>query len=158
YQPAAYKIGLAIVSMLVPVFFLLAARAAGLAWDTSLLATAFGLLVWWGGPAQETLKAGDFELLLAALAILAPVGLLIRFHRAPSLICWLGMLVTAGLAWFAQPLLLPILLPLLLLYYLSIGAKHPSLTWHLALLAGELGALAVNLFWLIDWVNFWWLR
>ena len=158
YQPAAYKTGLAIVSMLVPIFFLMAARAAGLAWSTSLLATTFGLLVWWGAPAQETLRAGDFELLLAALAILAHVCFLIRFHTAPSLICWLGMLVTAAIAWFAQPLLLPILLPLLLLYYLSIGAKHPSLTWHLALLASELGALALNLFWLIDWVNFWWLR
>jgi hypothetical protein len=158
YKPAAYKIGLAIISMLVPLFLLLASRAAGLERGTSLLATLLGLLIWWGKPAQETLQAGDFELLLAALAILAHVGLLIQFHRAPGLFCWLGMLATAGLAWFAQPLLLPILLPLLLLYYLSIGAKHPSLTWHLALLASELGALALNLFWLIDWVSFWWLR
>lgn len=158
YQPAAYKIGVAIVSMLVPFFLLIAGRGAGLAPATSLLATFFGLLVWWGVPAQETLKAGDFEILLAALAILAHVGLLIRFHHAPSLACWLSMLTTAALAWFAQPLLLPILLPLLLLYYLSIGARHPSLTWHLALLASEVAALALNLFWLIDWVNFWWLR
>ena len=158
YQPVAYKIGLAMVSLLVPFCLLVAARGAGLSPGASLLATALGLLVWWGGPAQETLKAGDFELLLAALAILVHVGLLIRFHRAPGLACWIGMLVSGALAWFAQPLLLPILLPLLLLYYLSIGAKHPSLTWHLALLASEAGALALNLFWLIDWVNFWWLR
>jgi uncharacterized protein YkuJ len=158
YEPAAYKIGLAVVSMLVPFFFMVAARGVGLSPLTSLLATALGLLLWWGGPSQEALKAVDFELLLAALAILSHVGLLIHFHRAPGFLCWLGMLDSGWLAWFAQPLLLPILLPLLLIYYLTVGAKHASLIWHLALLVSELGALALNLFWLSDWVEFWWLR
>jgi hypothetical protein len=95
---------------------------------------------------------------VAGLAVLLHAGLLVRFHHAPGFGGWLGLLVSGALAWLAQPLLLPLFVPLWLIYYLSVGAKHPALTWHLALLAGLAGAVAVNLFWLIDWVCFWWLR
>ena len=158
YQPAAYKIGLAVISMLVPFFLFLAARAAGLGVAAGTLATALGLLVWWGGPAQAALKAGEAELLLAALALLVHCSLLVRFHVAPGLGCWFGLLVSEALTWFAQPFLLPLCVPLLLVYYLSVGAKHRSLTWHLALLGSQVGGVVLNLFWLIDWISFWWLR
>jgi hypothetical protein len=158
YQPAAYKIGLAVVSLLVPFFLFLAARTAGLSGAAGTLAAALGMLVWWGGPAQAAFKAGEVEPLLAALALLVHCGLLVRFHVAPGVGCWLGLLLSAALTWFAQPFLLPLCVPLLLVYYLSVGVKHRSLTWHLALLGSQVGGVAVNLFWLLDWLAFWWLR
>jgi hypothetical protein len=158
YYPQAYKIGLAVVALLVPFCLFLAARAANACLPAAGLATALGLLVWWGNPSQEALRAGDIELLVAGLAVLLHAGLLVRFHQAPGFFCWFGLLVSGALAWLGQPLLLPLFVPLWLLYYLTVGAKHPALTWHLALVGSLAGSVAMNLFWLIDWVNFWWLR
>jgi hypothetical protein len=45
-----------------------------------------------------------------------------------------------------------------LIYYLTVGAKHDFLTWHFALWGVELLAVAVNLPWLTDWFDSWWLR
>ncbi len=39
-----------------------------------------------------------------------------------------------------------------------IGVKHPSWSWHAGLLFAEIGAIAINLPWLIDWASYWWLR
>jgi hypothetical protein len=95
---------------------------------------------------------------LAVLAAVVHVGLLIQFHRIASFAAWAGLLASGCLGWFAQPLLFTLLLvPLLLVYYHSVGVRH-HLGWHLALLGGLAGGLAVNLFWLIDWVEYWWLR
>ncbi len=63
----------------------------------------------------------------------------------------------ALLGWFAHPLLLVLLSPLFLVYYLSVGTRH-RLAWHLALLGGLLAAIGINGFWLLDWINYWWIR
>src|SRR5262249_36104023 len=55
------------------------------------------------------------------------------------------------------PLLFALLVPVALIYYLSIGARH-RLVWHVAILGGLALAIAGNLFWLIDWLNYWWIR
>src|SRR2546428_266891 len=76
------------------------------------LATAAGLLVWWGDAGRRALEAGDLDLHLAALAVLAQAGLLLRYDREPSLTAWLGLVLTGALAWFAHPLLVLTLSPL----------------------------------------------
>lgn len=157
YQPAAYKIGLASLCAVVPLLLMLAARGAGLGPWTACLATALGLLVWWGTPCQTALAAGDLDLLLAALAALVQAGLWVRFDRIPGLGSWLGLLLTGGLGWFAQPLLFVLLLPFFLVYYFRVGGRH-GLVWHLALLAALAGGLVANAFWLIDWAGSWWVR
>ncbi|HEX5269450.1 MAG TPA: hypothetical protein VFW33_03135, partial [Gemmataceae bacterium] len=58
YRPAAYKVGLAACCLLVPLLLTAAARGAGLSRSAALLATALGLLVWWGGPARDAVEAG----------------------------------------------------------------------------------------------------
>jgi hypothetical protein len=158
YDPAAYKIGLAISCLIVPLFVIMASWGAGLSWSSTCLATAASLLLWCGDPSRRALEAGDIDLMLAALAILAHVGLLLRFHRQPGLLTWLGMFGTGCLGWFAHPMLFLIVLPILLVYYLSIGVRHELSTWHLSLAASEVGALAINSFWLSDWLRHWWLR
>jgi hypothetical protein len=157
YRPAAYKVGLAVCCLLAPLLLTAAARGAGLSRAATALATGLGLLVWWGRPARDALDAGDVDLLLAALAALAQFGLLLRFDRAPGLGAWLGLLAAGYLGWFAHPLFFAVLLPLALVYYLTVGARH-ALVWHLALLVGLAGAVAGNAFWLRDWVAYWWIR
>ncbi|HWG47656.1 MAG TPA: hypothetical protein VN688_33135 [Gemmataceae bacterium] len=157
YCPAAYKIGLALVCVFAPLLLFTAARSVGLSRAAACLACALGLLVWWGQPCRDTLEAGEVDLLLATLLVLAQAGLLIRFHHDPGLLSWLGVVGTALLGWFAHPLLLVLLLPLFLIYYLSVGTRH-RLAWHLTLLGGLLGAIAINGFWLIDWIGYWWIR
>src|SRR5581483_8794745 len=152
YCPAAYKIGVALICALVPLLLFVAARGVGLRRGPACLACAFGLLVWWGQPNRETLESGDIDLLLAGLLVLAQSGLLIRYHSDPGLLCWMGVAACSLLGWFAHPLLLAFMMPLFLVYYLSVGTRH-RLAWHLALLGGLLGAIAVNSFWLIDWIG-----
>lgn len=157
YCPAAYKIGLAFICAAVPWFVFLAARGVGMKRASACLASVLALLVWWGQPGRETLESGDIDLLLATLMVLTQAGLLIRYHNDPGPLSWLGVVATTLGGWFAQPLLPALLLPLFLIYYLSVGARH-QLAWHLALLGGLLGSIAVNSFWLIDWIGYWWVR
>jgi len=157
FSPAAYKVGLAAACLLAPLLLLAAARGAGLSRAASALAAGLGLLAWWAQPARDALQAGDLDLLLAGLAALAQFGLLLRFDRDPGFVSWVGILAAGGLGWFAQPVFFAALLPFALVYYLSTGTRH-GLAWHLALLAGLVGAVAANAFWLRDWVAYWWLR
>jgi hypothetical protein len=157
YRPAAYKIGLALCCLLVPLLLAAAARGAGLDHGGVCLATALGLLVWWGGPCRASLEAGDLDVLLAGLAAVLHVGLMVRFHRAPGLGVWVALLASGLVGWFAQPCVSGLLLPLDLIYYLSVGARH-RLAWHLALFGALAGGVLGNAFWLIDWVSYWWIR
>jgi hypothetical protein len=157
FQPAAYKIGLALVCLLVPMLLVVAARSAGLDWWASCLAVALGQMVWWGEPAQQAFRAGEVDLMLAGLLLVAHAGLLVRFDRKPSVTSWLGLLLTGTAGWFAHPILLLVLVPLVLIYYLSAGVRHCSLTWHLALLGGQAGGVALNAPWLRDFIVNWWI-
>jgi hypothetical protein len=157
YRPAAYRLGLAACCALVPVWLWVAARGAGLARGPACVAVAAGLLVWWGTPCRGALEAGDLDLLQAALCAVAHVGLLIGFDRTPGVRLWLGLVVTAAAGWFAHPFLLILLSPLYLIYYISAGARH-RLGWHAALLGVQATALALNSFWLPEWVTSWWIR
>jgi hypothetical protein len=158
YRPEAYKIGFAVMCLLVPLFIFMTAKSIGLEHGTALVATFLGQLVWWGPHGRLAMTTGDCQLYLASLAGLSHVGMLIAFHRSSSVTAWFGLLLTGALGWFLQPLLFPIALPILLIYYLSVGAKHEFLTWHVAFWWVEILAVIVNLPWLMDWVDSWWLR
>ena len=158
YQPAVYKVGLLVICLLVPLLLVLACWGAGLSPGATFAATATGILLAWGPGGRLAIEAGECDLLLASLGVLAHCGMLVRFHRVPGLVSWLGLWLTASLVWFSQPLVYPLALPLLLSFYLSVGVRHASLTWHTSLFLAQAAALAVNLPWLVDWVNYWWLR
>ena len=157
YLPWVYKLGVAGLCLLAPCVFAGAARGAGLNRFRACLACGLGMLVWWGRPCRELLEAGDVGLLLAALAVLAQTGLLLRYHRAPGPLSAIGVALTAFLGWFASPILMVLSAPLFLLYYFTAGPRHPLL-WHVSLACGLAGAVLANLFWLLDWVNYWWIH
>jgi hypothetical protein len=157
FSPAAYKIGHALFYMLVPVLLFLATRGAGLSRGVAVLATALGQMVWWSRPGREALAAGDSDLLLAALMALTQAGLLVRYHHHPGPLSLVGVVLTGFVGWFAHPLLLALLLPVFLVFYLSAGVRH-RLVWHAPLLVGLVITVAANYFWLSDWVNNWWIR
>ncbi len=155
-RPAAYKIGVAVCCAAVPVVLALAAWAAGLGASAGCLAAAFGMLVFWGSPCRALLDGGDLDLFLAGLALVLAAAVLLRYHREPGPLAWLGLLLAAGVGCFAQPIFfLGVLLVLLLIWYSSVGTRH-DLAWHVGLFAALGGGVAGNLFWLIDWIGYWW--
>ena len=156
FRPAAYKIGLAVFCLAVPLIVFMAARLLGLQRGPAVVATLLAQLVWWGRPGRETLEAGDIDLLLAGLALLAQLGLLVRYHRCPGVFSLLGVVVSGLVAWMAHPLFAGLVLPLVLLYYFTVAARH-RLGWHVPLFVGLLVALGGNAFWLFDWVSYWWI-
>lgn len=157
YQPQAYKIGLAICCLLVPVVVALAARCVGLGAGGSCLAGAVGMAIWWGNPCRQALEAGDLDLLMASLLALAHVGLLVQFDRHPGPSFWAGLLATGALGWFAHPIFFAILLPIYLTYYLNVGHRH-GLGWHMLLLLALAAGLGANAFWLPDFATHCWIR
>jgi hypothetical protein len=156
YNAPAYKIGLAVICAAVSVLLVLGARGIGLSWAGTDLATALGMLVWWGQPCHDALEAGHVDLLLATALVVAQAGMLIRYHRTPGPLSLVGVLAMGFLGWFADPVLMALLLPLFLIYYLSVGARH-SLLWHVGLIGGLFLALALNAFWLLDYLEYWWI-
>lgn len=157
YSPAVYKIGLALCTLSVPFVFLFLTKRIGASRRGSLVSVALGMLVWWGAPCREAFRQGQIDLLFAGLIALLQIGFLTRYHSAPRGLDWLGIVITSFLGWFLHPLLFVLLAPVLLLFYLGVGQQH-RFVWHL-LLAGALTlAFVCNLFWLVDWVRFWWVR
>jgi hypothetical protein len=116
-----------------------------------------GQFVWWSSPGRDLQEAGDLDLAVGALAGLISIAWLVRFDQTPDLISWLVLLFAGCMGWFAHPIFFLLLLPLGVIYYLSVGPRH-RLGWHLALLGTFVGALAGNSFWLIDWASYWWIR
>ena len=145
----AYKIGLAAMCMLVPWLLILAGRGFCMDWGTTILGTAAGQIVWWSDYSYDALQTGASEMLLGALAVLAHTGLLVRFHRHAGVLTWLGLVGTAWLAWFAQPMLFPIFIVLFLIYYIHVGHSHDMLFWHLSLLFAEVLSVALTATWMI---------
>lgn len=157
FRPAAYKIGLALGCLALPGFLFLAARGAGAGVGAATLATALGIGIAWSTPGQQRLQDGDFDLWLAGLAAILQLGLLVQFHRVPGIGVWSLISLAGILGWFGHPLLFLALLPLILIYYLSTGTKHPW-PWHIALGLALVAGPVANAFWLIDWFSFGWIR
>ena len=69
----------------------------------------------------------------------------------------LGVAFTAFLGWYCHPLLMAAAAPLVLIYFFTVGARH-HLLWHTCLAVAIAAPVAANLFWLQDWIDYWWLR
>jgi hypothetical protein len=157
FDPAVYKIGMAVLLWCIPLLLVIGARGAGLNWRETWLAAFFAQLVAWGTPARELVECGALEVLMAAVLLLAVLGLLIRYDREPGFFCWLGLLSLGMLGWFAHPLLFSLVVPLALCYYLTAGVRHRAFLWHVGLWGSQLAALAVNGLWLYEGMRHLWM-
>ena len=157
FSPLAYKIGVALCSLIVPFVFGFTALCCGWSRCARFLSAFLGSLVWWSRPTQLALHEGRIDLLFGTMIALMLMAMHLYFHRAPRARHWPGFIAFGSLGSYIHPTLFLILFPLLLIYYLTVGAKHRPV-WHVLLACAVTMPLVCNLFWLFDWIEFWWLR
>jgi hypothetical protein len=157
FRPAAYKLGLFVCVLLVPLAFVVAARGAGLPAGAAVLAGAGGMLLGWSGPVRHLIEEGDLDFFLAGLAAIVFVAWLARYAKWFGIDSWFVLAGVAVVGWYAHPLVWVGLFPLVVGYYLVLAPRH-GLAWHLGLLGTTAAGLAPNLWWLTDWGRYWWLR
>ena len=157
YDPAAYKTGLLICLLLVPLVFVLAGRGAGLPAPAAVLAGALGTLIGWSQPVRRLIEDGEFDFLMAGLAVIVFVAWLGRNARWFGIDTWLVLSVAAVAGWYAHPVVWVGLAPVLVGYYLAYAPQQEP-AWHLGLLGVLTAGLATNMWWLADWGRYWWLR
>jgi hypothetical protein len=157
YNPAAYKLGLLVILLLVPVAFAAAARGAGLPPPVAILAGVGGIVLGWSAPARSMIHEGELDLLASGLAAVVFVPWLARFARTTGIDAWFVLAGTALLGWYFHPLVWVGLIPVVFLYYLVMAPRH-GLAWHLALIGVAFAAVVPNVWWLLDWGKYWWLR
>jgi hypothetical protein len=154
---AAYKLGLAALCLGAPLASYFAVRAIRLRRGPACLAALLALLVWWGRPCREALESGTIDLLLAAVLWPLALACLLRYHRVPGPLALTALTLALLLGCFAHLPLFSLFLPLFFIYYLSTGPRH-RWHWHAGLWAALAAAVGLNLFWLVDWVSWWWIR
>jgi hypothetical protein len=157
-EPAAsYKMGLAGCCLLVPLLFAAVGRLLGLGPGVACGSALAAQLCWWAGPVQRLLHHGDLDWLLGGLIVVLHAALLVRYHRAGGLCIWFGMLLTAALGWFFQPILWAGFVLIFLPFYVVVTMRHGG-AWHLGAWLAWGGGLLANLGWLVDWIRYCWIQ
>ncbi len=154
---AAYKIGLALCCVFVPLAFAAAARLLELGPATACLAALLGVLTWWIAPVQRILGQGDLDWLLAGLMLVLHAALAVRFHRGGGPLVWFGLFLTAALGWLLHPVLWLGFGLLFVPFYVCVALRHHWI-WNLAILFAWSGGLLVNCAWLSDWLCHCWIQ
>jgi hypothetical protein len=157
YDPAAYKIGLFAVVLAVPLAFVLAGRGAGLPPGAAVLAGVAGTLLLWSKPGRHVIEAGHLDSLGAGLAALVFVPWLARFARGLGVEAWLVLAVAALAGWFCNPFVWVGLMPVVIVYYIVFAPRHGP-GFHLGLAGVTFVGVTPNVWWMVDWAKFWWLR
>ncbi len=157
-EPAhAYKLALLLVCLLAPLVGAAAAWGTGAPPPGWVAAAGLSVVVWWSGPVEALLAAGYLDLLGVGLAGLLFVGVLPRYASNPGPLPWALLAASQLAGWYAQPVIWLGLFPVGLLYYAAVAPRH-GLVWHLGQVAAFATGLVPNVWWLADWVRFWWLR
>jgi hypothetical protein len=157
FDPAAYKLGLFALCLLVPLVFVAAARGFGVPAGGTAWAGVGGCVVWWSPPVRGLLDAGHLDLLCVGLAVVLFLGGMARYASSPGVSGWAVMAAASVVGWYAHPVAWAGLLPAVAVFYLVNAPRH-GLAWHLGSLAVLGVGVAANLWWLADWPEFWWVR
>lgn len=157
FRPGVYKIGLFVCLLLIPVAVVLAARGAGLPAGAAVLTGAGGVVLGWSWPVCRLIEDGEIDFLMAGLGVIVLVPWLGRYARWYGVDSWLVLAGVAAAGWYAHPVVWVGLTPVLIGYYL-VYAPRRELAWHLGLAGILVAGLAPNLWWLVDWARYWWLR
>jgi hypothetical protein len=156
-RPSAYKLGLFVFLLLVPVAFIAAARGAGLPAGAAVIAGCGGVLLGWSSAVRHMLEAGQLDLLAAGLAGAVFVPWLGRYAKQPGVESWMVLATLAAIGWYAHPLVWLGLAPVVFAFYLVFAPRHGP-GWHLGLAGITSAGVVPNAWWLVDWAKFWWLR
>lgn len=157
YRPGAYKLGLFTFLLLVPIAFVAAARGAGLPAGAAVLTGVGGVLLGWSEPVRRMIVEGQLDVLAAGLSAVVFVPWLARFARALGVDAWAVLATTAVIGWYFHPLVWLGLGPVVLAYYVVFAPRHGP-AWHLGLAGVTFVGIAPNVWWLVDWGKYWWLR
>jgi hypothetical protein len=157
YNPAAYKFGVFLFVLFVPIAFIAAARGAGLPAGAAVLCGCLGMLIGWSPAVRHMLEAGQLDFLTAGLAAAVFVPWLGRYAKHPGVESWVVLATLAAVGWYAHPLVWLCLAPVLFIFYLIFAPRHGP-GWHLGLAGITSFGIVPNAWWLIDWAKYWWLR
>lgn len=157
YRPGAYKVGLFLLLLTVPVAFVAAGRGAGLPPGAAVLCGAGGVLLGWSWPVRRMIAEGQIDVLAAGLCAVVFVPWLARFARTLGVDAWVVLAATAAGGWYFHPLVWLGVTPVVLVYYL-VFAPRQGPAFHLALAGIAFAGVAPNAWWLADWGKYWWLR
>jgi hypothetical protein len=157
YRPAVYKLGVFVVLALVPLAFVLAARGAGVPAGAAVLAGVGGMFLVWSNPGRHTIEAGQIDSLAAGLAAIVFVPWLARFATTLGIDAWIVLTAMALAGWFFNPFVWLGLTPIVLAYYLVFAPRHGP-AFHLGLAGVTFVGITPNVWWMVDWAKFWWLR
>jgi len=123
----------------------------------AVLASAASVVLMWTPQGRVLFEAGDHHLIGLGLAVLLFLGGLARYATQPGLTGWFMLAAASVVGWAVHPLGWGLMLPAVAVFYIF-NAPRYGLAWHL----GAVGILAVglgaNMWWLADWLNFWWMR
>lgn len=157
FSPRAYKLGLVAGCALGPLVFALAAWGAGCPPGGWVAGALLGTVVWWSEPVRVLLVNGNADLIGVGLAGLLFVGVLPRYAATPGLMSWALLAAAEAGGWYCHPVVWLGLFPVGFAYYAAVAPRH-GLLWHLGQVAAFGAGLGPNLWWMADWVKFWWLR
>ncbi len=154
--PQAYKITVLLLWWLLPGASFLAALLLGQGWSLRLWSFALTLILFWSDFGQEQLWQGDVATLGAAGGMVVWNAALTRLFTQPCWLTWLFWVLIQAALFHLQPLVLVLLLPTLLIFYLRIGWRR-TWGWHCALGAGLFLSVLLNYPWFRDAVRSAWM-
>jgi hypothetical protein len=155
-SPAAYKQGLFLSWLVLPLLLAWGVCSAGGCRAVGCLTAAMGIAVSASHFGRQTMHGGDLDLVLGAGLSAWYFGLLIAFHRSPRALTWLGSTLAGSLACLVQPYLAAAFVPVVLLYYFAAsGQQRPW--WHGALWLVMVAIVGCNWPWLKALAQYWWL-
>lgn len=153
---ATYKVGLAISWLLLPAAAYGAAAMLGLSLGIRCLSLGLQMTLVWSALGLDCLWAGDLAWMLGSAALTVGLGVTTRLFTQPSTRFWLAGTACLWGVIFLQPLLLLLLVPALLAYYLRVGWQR-SWSWQASFGGMLLVALGGNLPWLMALLSEWWI-
>ena len=149
YQPRAYKVGLLVLSLLVPVAIAGGAWAMGLGVGEVAVGTTLAWTYFWAGFPATLWRSGLFAFITAAAGVGLLLGLCVRFGRRPSRLGWVG-LAACGAGLFFIHVTAPVMaIGGVLAFYWSEARIHGR-NWHAAVIGAAAVTVVVNLFWLVS--------
>jgi hypothetical protein len=146
----AYRLGLYLLAVGVPLYFFLAGHAFGMGIVPTVLCALCGTVLCWSPAGAAAWQDGDLDIMWGGYLVLLHIAGVVRFGQAPGVFVWFLLTVSAALAWSLQPMVLVLCAPALVIHVLWYAGRH-DFFWHIALLCNWFAAWGINASWLLEW-------